>query len=130
MTDAPSTDAPLTPRQEEVLQAVVERHIASDSTEQPLQIDVATAPETEPTAAATNALDATSAKKDVVVAVGSKNPVKVEATRRAFQSVFRDANVVVVSWLSNFVMLEKMLRTAKDAWKVAAKLFLPWIRWA
>ena len=29
MTDAPSTDAPLTPRQEEVLQAVVERHIAS-----------------------------------------------------------------------------------------------------
>jgi hypothetical protein len=45
--------------------------------------------------------DAIAGAKDLVVAVGSKNPVKVEATRRAFQSVFSDSNIVVVPTLRN-----------------------------
>ena len=84
----------------------IQHQVASDEngTERPLSVvanDIV--PEPEPAAArvSTCADDAIAGAKDLVVAVGSKNPVKVEATRRAFQSVFSDSNIVVVPTLRN-----------------------------
>ena len=82
----------------------IQHQVASDQngTERPLSVVANdTVPEPEPAAAraSTCADDAIAGAKDLVVAVGSKNPVKVEATRRAFQSVFSDSNIVVVPTL-------------------------------
>jgi hypothetical protein len=76
----------------------IQRHLTNDEPEPAATADTAgTTSETAEDASA----------KDVVVAVGSKNPVKIEATRRAFQSVFRDLNVVVVRALCATVMIGK-----------------------
>ena len=87
----------------------IQHRLADDGhgTEQQPQMGVSSGPGAEPELAPAVGTSLETADdalpKDLVVAVGSKNPVKVEATRRAFQSVFRDAKVVVVRTLCNVV---------------------------
>lgn len=80
----------------------IQRQLADDEqgTEQQPQIGpssgLGASPELPPAAGTSSETANDALPKDLVVAVGSKNPIKVEATRRAFQSVFRDVKVVVV----------------------------------
>lgn len=76
---------------------------ADEAQERERGADIVTLHEPEPDASDTAATtsDVSIDERNLVVAVGSKNPVKVEATRRAFQSVFKDMNIVVVRTLGD-----------------------------